>query len=416
LSTLYIRLPSHAFAENLQPGMPLYCEYASATNSGALEREGMAALPDMNELVRKAQRIVLLLAPSDVTLLRVKVPPLSAGRLKAALPNLVEDQLMSDPAECVVVADTTRNEMRTVAVVQRAWLELLSRSLTTLGARNVSAIPAQLCLPVQADAASAAVAEHGGDIDVAVRLSEHEGLGLSIVADQPESAAFEVMQSLAMVVSQAPITLYVPQARVRDYQDSLHISPALSERITLHADNWQRWIGAVSKSPIDMMSGLGTASGPKFDWSRWRWPVALATLLLLVNLIGLNVDWLRMKREAEVLQAGMVQTYKSAFPKETVVIDPLVQLRQKISGGQGQSGQIAQDDFVGLAASFGEAWGSLGQGSNAIAGLEYRDRSLTVKFKPDANVAADQLNSALSSRNLSATQSGTGVWQIRSGK
>lgn len=416
MSTLYIRLPSHAFAENLQPGMPLYCEYASATNSGALEREGMAALPDMGELVRRAQRVVLLLAPGDVTLLRVKVPPLSPGRLKAALPNLVEDQLMSDPAECVVVADSTRNETRTVAVVQRSWLELLARTLTTLGARSVAAVPAQLCLPVQADAVSAAVAEHSGDIDVAIRLSEQEGLGLSIVPDQPESAAFEVMQSLAMVVPQAPIVLYVPQARVRDYQDSLHIAPALSERITLHADNWQRWIGAAAKAPLDLVSGLGAAAGPKFDWSRWRWPVALALLLLTINLIGLNVDWLRMKREAEVLQAGMVQTYKAAFPKETVVIDPLVQLRQKLAGGQRQAGQLAPDDFVGLAASFGEAWSGLGQGSNAIAGLEYRDRSLTVKFKPDANVPADQLNSALSSRNLSATQSGSGVWQIRSGK
>ncbi|MFC7516298.1 type II secretion system protein GspL [Herbaspirillum sp. GCM10030257] len=416
MSTLYIRLPSHVFAESLQPGMPLYCEYAMATNGGALEREGMTALPDMTELVRKAQRVVLLLAPGDVTLLRVKVPPLSPARLKAALPNLVEDQLMSDPEECVVVADNTRSDTRTVAVVQRTWLELLARTFVTMGARRIVALPAQLCLPYQRDMASAAVAEHGADIDVAVRLSEHEGIGLSIVADQPESAAFEVMQSLAMMVPNGAVTLYVPQARVRDYQESLNIAPTLNERITLHADNWPRWIGAADKVQVDLMTGLGASTGPKFDWSRWRWPMALAIALLAVNIIGLNVDWVRMKREAEFLRNSMVQTYKSAFPKDTVVIDPLAQVRQKLAAGQRQSGQLAPDDFVALAAQFGEAWTNIGQSPDAIAGLEYRDRSLTVKLKPDAKIPADQLTSALASRNLSATQPNAGVWQIRSGK
>ncbi|RJF97569.1 type II secretion system protein GspL [Noviherbaspirillum saxi] len=416
MSTLYIRLPSHAVAESLQAGMPLYCEYALATSGGALEREGMTALPDMGELVRKAQRVVLLLAPGDVTLLRVKVPPLSPARLKTALPNLVEDQLMSDPEECVVVADSSRSDTRTVAVVQRNWLELLAKTFVTMGARRISALPAQLCLPHQHDAASAAVAEHGADIDVAVRLSEHEGIGLSIVADQPESAAFEVMQSLSLMVPHGAIFLYVPQARVRDYQESLHIAPALEERITLHADNWPRWIGASDKVTVDLMTGLSAASGPQFDWSRWRWPVALAVALLAVNVIGLNVDWLRMKREAEVLRTSMVQTYKAAFPKDTVVVDPLAQVRQKLSAGQHLSGRLAPDDFVALAASFGEAWSSIGQGAGTIAGIEYRDRSLTVKFKPEVSVPKDQLTGALASRNLSATQLSNSVWQIRSGK
>jgi general secretion pathway protein L len=416
LSTLYIRLPSHAVADSLSPGVPMYCQFASVSGSGAIERDGVAALSELSDPVGRAQRVVLLLAASDVTLLRVKVPPLSPARLKVALPNLVEDQLMSDPEECVIVAAASRDEVRMVAVVQRSWMELLSKTMLALGARNVSALPSQLCLPFETGSASATVTEHGTDVDVAVRLAEQEGIGLSIVADQPESAAFDVMQSLVTLVPQAQITLYVPSTRLRDYQDSLHIAPALDEHISLREDSWQQWIKGADDVVINLMSGLGAASGPKIDWQRWRWPIVLGVALLAVNVIGLNVDWMRLKREAEALRMGMIQTYKSAFPKETVIVDPLAQLRQKMAATQRGSGQLAPDDFLALAAAFGEAWAGSGQGPAPIAGMEYRDRALTVKLKPGSSASPDQLNSALAARNLSISQQSAGVWQIRRAK
>lgn len=416
MSILYIRLPSHVAAEGTQSGTPLYCHFALATNGGAIEREGVAALSELAEPVKQAQRVVLLLAASDVTLLRVKMPPLSGARLRAALPNLVEDRLMSDPEDCVVVAGEVHGGLRTVAVVGRNWLELLTRTLRTLGARNITAVPAQLCLPHEAEMVTAAVSEHGADADIAIRLSAQEGIGISIVADQPESLAFEAMQSLTAVAPSGPIILYVPQSRVRDYQDSLHIAPALEQRITLHADTWQRWVGGADKTGIDLVTGMGAGSGPKFDWKPWRWPLLLGTAVLLINVIGLNVDWLRLKREAEAMQKGMIQTYRSAFPKDPVVVDPLVQLRQKLAGAQRDSGQLAPDDFLALVAAFSEAWVSTGQGAAPIASLEYRDRGLTVKLKAGSSVSMEQISGALSSRNLSITQPSAGVWQIRSGK
>ena len=381
---------------------------------GTVEREGVAALSELSEVVRRSQRVVLLLSASDVTLLRVKVPPLSAARLKAALPNLVEEQLMSDPAECVIVAGESRGAMRTVAVVQRSWLTLLHQTLLALGARAITALPSQLCLPLPSGTVAAAVAEHGNDVDVTVRLAEQEGIGLSIVADQSESAAFEAMQSLAAVVPQSPLTLYVPQSRLRDYQDSLHIAPALAERITLQTDDWRHWIEGGDRNVFDLMSSLGATTGPKFDWQLWRWPLALAMLLLLVNVIGLNVDWLRLQREADALDTSMVQTYRAAFPKETVIVDPLAQLRQKMAAAQRGSGHIAPDDFLGLAAAFGEVWAGTGQKAASVAGLEYRDNSLTVKLKPGTSAPMEQIKEALAARKLAMSEQSAGVWQIRS--
>ncbi|HJV75826.1 MAG TPA: type II secretion system protein GspL [Noviherbaspirillum sp.] len=415
MSTLYIRLPSHSAAEDLQPGMPLYCEFALVANRGVIEREGVVALSEMSEVVKRAQRVVLLLAASDVTLLRLKIPPMSAVRLKTALPNLIEDQVMSDPAECVVVAGEMHSELRTVAVVARSWLEILRKTLLGLGAKSMVALPSQLCLPFQRGTVSAAASEHGADIAIAVRLAEQDGVGLAIMADQPESAAFEAMQSLAAMVPHAPIELYVPTTRLRDYEESLHIAPALQERIKLHPDSWQRWIDSADRVSLDLMSGLA-ASGPKLDWRPWRWPLILAAAVLAINVIGLNVSWLRLRNEAETLRTSMVQAYKMAFPKETVVVDPLAQLRQKMAAAQRDSGQIAPDDFLGLAAAFGEAWARSGQGTAPVAALEYRERTLTVKLKAGSSISIEQIESALAAQNLSVVQSGAGVWQIRRAK
>lgn len=416
MSTLYIRLPSKAAADTLQPGLPLYCQYAFASTSGTIEREGVAALTDLAEPVSRAQRAVLLLAASDVTLLRVKVPPLPSAKLKAALPNLVEDELMSDPAECVLVAGAAQGEVRTIGVVHRAWLELLSKTLLALGARRISALPSQLCLPAPTDGMQACVMEQGGEIEVALRLGEQEGIGLAILPEQPESAAFEAIQSLAAVVPQSPITLYVPQSRMHDYQESLHLASALEERIKLLADNWPRRIADADRVQLDLMTGLGAAAGPTLDWRPWRWPLALAASLLVVNAAGMNIDWLRAKREADALRTGMIQTYKAAYPKETVIVDPLVQLQQKLAAAQRESGQVAPDDFIALSAALGEALGALVQGPPPIASLEYHGRSLLVKLKPGSTVPMEALRTALAAHNLSISQPEGGGWQIRSAK
>ncbi|MDB5727950.1 MAG: ral secretion pathway protein GspL, partial [Noviherbaspirillum sp.] len=343
-------------------------------------------------------------------------PPMSPARLRTALPNMVEDQIMSDPAENVVVPGDLRDDLRTVAVVHRGWLELLSRSMVSLGARSLSAVPAQLCLPVQAGSAVAAVVEYGIDADIAIRLAEQNGAGLPIAAEQPELVAVEVIQTLCAMVSQVPIDLYVQKGRAPNYQDAIGMVPVAQGRVTVHTDSWARWIAGAEKTSLDLMTGLGASSGPRMNWRPWRWPLALAAGLLIVNAIGLNIDWMRSKREAEALRAGMTQTYKSAFPKDPVVVDPVAQLRQKIAAGQRDSGQLAPDDFIALTAAFGEAWTGAGQGPQSIAGLEYRDRGLSVKLKPGSNAPVERIKTALGSRNLTVTQAGANVLQIRSAR
>jgi general secretion pathway protein L len=222
--------------------------------------------------------------------------------------------------------------------------------------------------------------------------------------------------------------LYVPESLVPAYQEAVNnpVDPnqvALNKRIDVFADNWSRWIAGANVTTLDLMAGLGLGTGPVLDWRAWRWPLVLAAAVLLINITALNIDWWRMKGETNALRASMIQIYKSAYPKESVIIDPIAQMQQKIAAAKRNSGLAAADDFTAITAAFGEAWSgavvAAGK-TTAIAALEYRERSLFVRLKSGSDAPTQQMKAALTKRDLlldlAPEQSGAVVWQIRSAK
>ena len=444
MSTLYIRLPSIADADSAPHWL---CPFALASDGGIIEREGIELLVNLSETIARTQRVVLLLGGSKVNVLRVPVPPLSAAKLKAALPNLVEEQLLCDPSECVIVAGGLSDGLRTIAVVQRAWLDLLAKTFIAFGARHIAALPAQLCLSYQSGqpgSVTAAVNEWDAGIDMTLRLSEQDGIGLTIgpalshpdasrpvlsvvegdeSGGQNESAASEAIRTLCAMAPEAPITLYVSQSVVRAYQEAV----GLNNRINVLADNWSQWIAGAKAATLDLMAGLGAGTNLKLDWRPWRWSLVLAVMVLVINVAALNIDWWRMKSETNTLRTTMIQIYKSAYPKETMIIDPVAQMQQKIAAAKRDSGIAAADDFTAITAAFGEAWSSAAGNTSAIAGLEYRERSLFVRLKPvlsraegTGDAPLQQIKAALAkyglALDLAPEQAGAVVWQIRSAK
>ena len=439
MSTLYIRLPPRTVAESAPDLLALACPFALASDGGAVEREGVEPLSNLAGTIARMQDVTLLLDGSNVTVLRVQVPPLSSGKLKAALPGLVEEQLLCDPAECVIVAGGLFDGLRTIAVMQHALLDLLVKTFTAFGARHIAVLPAQLCLPYQPGqpgSVTAAINEVDGDIDITLRLSEQDGIGLVVGSvlsqvegvEQNESAASLAIRTLCTVVPKAQITLYVPQSAVRTYQTAINDPVAQdkatpSSRINVFADNWSLWIAGARTTTLDLIAGLSTGTGPKLDWRPWRWSLALAVAVLLINATVLNVDWWRMKGETKALRTIMIQTYKTAYPNESVIVDPLAQMQQKSAIAKRDSGMAAPDDFTAITAAFGEAWGSIalaaGKAPAVIAALEYRERSLFVRLKA-GETPTQQMKAALAKYDLvlelAPEQEGAAVWKIRSAK
>ena len=409
MTTLYIRYPARAAAAD--NGVPSSCQFALVGDGGNVMQQGAGALGNLGELVSTARRVVLLLAAADVSLLKVKVPPLSAAKLKAALPNLVEEQVLGDPADCVMALAPASGDSdeRVVAVANRAWLEVLVKALVAQGAHGVSALPVQLSLPLAPGSASAALGLDDAGLELTLRSAPHEGLGLTL-PNAPEAA----LNTLRALAGDAPVTLYVAPAQHAEYAAVAANVPGF----TLEEDNWVHRVAAAKAVPFDLAAGLGAVSGASARaWARWKWPLRIAVAAVVVNIVGLNWEWLRLKREEEAVRQNMQQVFRSAYPNQPMIGDPADQMRQNIARARAAAGGSADtSEFTNMSAALGEALSVL-PNREAVAGIEYKERSMTVKFKPnsvDANALA-QMQSALSQRKLSASESGPGVWTVKAG-
>lgn len=437
-STLALRLPSRHAAKAMPDWRQQALAFALRSRTGMVLRSGTATLAELAPQCAQVQRVLLLFAASDVTLLRLQVPPLSAARLRAALPALVEDHLISDVADCVLVAAPAEGGMRSIAVLERSWFQAVVTTVRALGVRHIVALPLQLALPLPAQGAAATVTEMYKQIDLAVRLSATEGMGLPMaVASDEHEAEVAVCLALLGLAGQQQISLSVPAARLQAYRLAAQSLAQDGIQISVEEEDWLQLIQGADRSALDLMTGLDNAASQGMNWRRWRWPLVLGTLLLLVNVLALNWDWWRLKNEANDIRAAMLRTYKNAFPADSVVVDPLAQAKQKIAAAQRRSGQAASDDFLALAASMGEAWAAMPAGladtknandkakadaaspaSTTIAALDYRDGTLSVRFKPGTHPPLAAARSALAVRQATVTEAAAEgdslVWLVRS--
>jgi general secretion pathway protein L len=398
LSTLYIRHPARAEGEHA------LSRFALVNDGGVIEQQGEGPLRNLGDLVGTTRRIVLLLAGADVSLLQVQAPPLSGARLKAALPALVEEHILGDPLDSVLVAAPEQPDgTRPIAVVDRDWLEAIVRALLAQGARAVAAVPAQLCLPLQPGSVSAAI--EGGELTL--RQGLFQGFGLALEANPAV-----VLQTARAFSGDAPLVLYVPRAQFGEYQALVQEA---GTGVMVETDDWAHWIAGSKSTALDLVSGLGAAGTQPRDWRRWRWPLRLAALAVAVNLVGLNLDWLRLKREADTVRQSMTQTFRQVYPRETAILDPVLQMRQNIARARASTGEVAPEEFTYLASAFGEAARSLPR-QPGIGSIEYRERALNIKVKPetvDPGLTA-QLRTALAARHMSLEETAPGNWVIRS--
>jgi len=399
-------------------------------------REGRSTVAQLADAIVKSD-IVLIISAADVILLEVIAPPMSEAKFKLALPSLLEEQLMCDPAECVFIPlakhiakknsvrqsdveheQTAISQMtpvdvgkRVVAVVQRSWLQQLSASLFALGARQMKAVPEQLCLPFDGGGVGAKLVEdqHEGCANVALRFSPVQGMGMLLASHQ---SPLERLMELVMLAPVNLISLQVPEEMVAVFQPVLAAHPDLDARINLHVISWKSTLTSMHVAELNLMSGLNTAQKNQIHWKNWRWPLALAVTALLVNLVGVNLTYWRLKSEAQALKQQIAQTYKINFPKETVVPFPLEQMRKNLVLAKRRAGQSSSDDFTLLLSQFGSAWGSMPSDKQPkILSIEYKQQALTVLV--DGTLNQDQFQQILSVSQLSLSKLNAGSWQIR---
>lgn len=435
-AALYLHIPARAEAQARadaveQPALPF-----ALTVRSRLREQGVARIDALSETIRQSQRVVLLFSASDVTLMRIAVPPLPAHRLRQALPALVEDRIIGDPADCVLAAGPAGDGLRTVAVIDSRWLELWVARARRLGARRISALPLQLCVPSSAGHAVGWLFDFPDALhpsrELVVRTIDGDSAGVPLgTPDSEASLPAGVLDAVVAMTAGRPLHLFVPPQALPEFAAVLPARQTVSaeepsSRVELREASWEVLIEGAAQSDIDLIAGIATDGTPAVDWKRWRVPAALAITLLLLNMIALNWDWWRLHREGRQLEADMLRAYRAAFPDDTaddqtVIADPVSRMKQKRAARSRAAGEPSPGDFLWLSAALGDAWPAMqqatGMDARAIASIEYRDGSLLLRFKPGNPSSLEAARKPLAEHQLElASGSEPGSWRVQSAR
>ena len=347
----------------------------------------LISLEDMSGI----KKINLVIDARDVLLLAAQVPPLSAQKLAQALPNIVEDRLLQDSSEVVIaMGEKLADGQRQLAIADRAWLEQVKNAFDRRGIKVGSIWPAQLALP-QRDGRWIVAAVGNG---LTLRTNQ-SGIGWAAgySATDRVNALHGLFDAAKLGENISPDQLTVdaviddtawsePLAQFAEQRGIRFEVFALPRPVPCSAD-----LSAAASGKIGRL-----ATGRKFNWSTWRWPLWLAAACALVGVIGINTQWWLLAREKADLKLQAEQTFKAAFPSAGVVVDPPLQAQRLVASLRGQSGQMAPEDFTILITKFSDAIEAVAVDS--LTSIDFKEGRLKVKFQPgyaDTPEARDQL-------------------------
>ncbi|MEG0821800.1 MAG: type II secretion system protein GspL [Burkholderiaceae bacterium] len=327
--------------------------------AGAIEagRSPIALLP-------AAARIELVFDAADIYSAEIEAPPLPEGKLRLALPHLLEDRLLADPADNhVAVAPRQAGGKLPVAVISRAWLARVTDLFTAAGRAPATAWSSLYLIPAPT---AGVVSLRLGESRGVLRSGEHEGLAFDLDAEPAALIDVSAQRLGATAIKRFG-----------------HMEGALPTSLPIEVSG-AVFDPAASSAAIDLLQGSFATRGrwPKVEARALRAPLAWSALALVVAIGGLNLYWFKLDNESRSLRAEMVAAFRSTFPRETAVIDPIAQARRQLTELRARAGLPSPDDFSVLNARLAQLFAAAPVG--IVDGIDYRDGSLTLKLKPQA--------------------------------
>jgi general secretion pathway protein L len=316
-------------------------------NSGDTLRRGASTL----DQAPRAPQVVALVPASRVVFIETPLPSTSVSPQKRdqLVRYAIEDKLTIDPATVhAVVLDSprprgaARSSNHIVAAIDRAWFGAALQWMKSAGLSARSVFAETALLPVAPGEWSVKLADTDNRHAYARRA---DGFAYALDAGGGNAPPF----ALTLALNEAPdkpqaITLYASGA----------LDPALPT-------NWQAALGvpirvATTAAAANGRAIAGLKSGnlltgdfaPVQPARAWV-SLAKPALVVAAAIAGLHVvftvaDWWRLDRERQRLEAELKQTFQSAFPQATAIVDAPLQMRRNLEQLKRERGMVKPDD------------------------------------------------------------------------
>ena len=388
MSILILQLPARsrlnaelAMAETTSSTALATKEYAYvlSTDGQTVARQGRCAL----SMVPRADTVVAVLAPTDVSWHRLTLPKAPAARLRAALASMLEDALLTDPDDMhLALAPAAKvGQPAWVATCDLTWLTsqmmLLEKAKLRVD-RVVPAVwpdePATGYFHEVHEASSGAAADRG--LDIVLTWSTLDG-----VASWPLTGGL----SRALVPESLP-----PQTRF--FATPQVASPAerwLGQAVTVQTQS--EHLLQANRSLWNLLQFDLTPNSKGFNAvsDRWRqflspqWrPVRVGLMALAAaQILGMNLWAWQQEHLLKLKRAEMVTLLQKAHPQVKAILDPAVQMQRETDALRAVAGQPGDNDLEGLMSLVASAWPN----DTPSATLQYDGSKLTVAPPPAWN-------------------------------
>jgi general secretion pathway protein L len=335
-------------------------------------------------LLPKAAQADLVFDTGDVFVAAIDAPKLSEARLRQALPNLLEERVLADPADCQFAFEMPRSGGTTtiagtpklpVAVIDRGLLTRALDVLAEAGYKARAAYSEIYTVPAPGAGVLSVRADRGRGI---ARSGRHDGFAFDL--GEPGAEA-EVPPALLLAVRQLGIKRI--SAYGRDAERVFRLAGPLG--VTVDLAGREADAGAIDGAVNLLQGSFAQRSAlTSFALGRLRSaslrPLAIWGAVAAATFVaGMNLHWLKLEGEARALRTGMETAFRSAFPEASAVVDPVLQTKRQLGQLRSRAGIPSADDFTVLNAQAAQLMSMAPVGS--VGGVEYRDGTLRVKFK-----------------------------------
>lgn len=370
MSRLVLRLPADE-----RPGAVPYVRLDAGGAVGAAGETQLALLPKLGPCIA-------VWPAEELTLLGLQLPAMPAARLQAALAGALEDRLLGEVSQQHLAAAPREADgsVRTAACCDRAALRRALDRLDHNGLEVGRVVPEPALLEPGWACLQRLDDEH---VRVVWRDTSGEAGWLHLRADGG-----------AATCPRLPLRILV--------------EPGLEDL----AEAW--FGGAVEREPCDRGRWLARAAESGWDlrqfdlapraaaqrlWSSvreqaatpaWRRVAWLGATLVALELLGMNLHALQLRRRQADLERQLDSTVAQALPGTPALLDPSLQMRRALDAARLRAGAPTSD---GLEVLMGEAARVLG-GTRPLA-LDFVPGSLSLRLPPARAAGAAQRCSAL---------------------
>lgn len=324
-----------------------------------------------------ARVITAVLDDRDVMSRRLQAPKLNDAKLRLALPNLLEEYLLTDPSDCHFAwqvrppAAGEAGLSLTVCAIDRSTLSRVVDVFEQAGRTLHQAVARQFTLPEPQEGIFAAYLDAQrclirlrGDGALSVPRAS-VGAVLAMLKNKDELSGLNLFQSDPI---SSPSELFASA--------NVDITCSGSGVDVLMLDNGVNLLQG-SFAPRQSLGRFGRALSTAQTTGSWRAPVGWLLAALLITVVGLNTYWWKLAQINQSLRASAHQTFRDAFPGEPA-IDELAQAQQAVSRLRQRAGRISSDDFSALNGRASSLLSVMPVGS--VSSLDYADRRLRVQF------------------------------------